>query len=153
MTTTCNLSSKIFSLFFWTLLISSIRGGKSCGLERDQLYSPERNSSQPVIWLVQLLSLIISLAKYSYFGKFSGKVGLLQLLRRTFLKVFTSCKENFKNCKCCSVARESETTVLPFHEFRTLHGYGSTDLRLYTSTKLKMVNYWFYSLKHKKNNI
>jgi hypothetical protein len=29
-------------------------------------------------------------------------------------------------------------------------GYGSTDLRLYTSTKQKMVNYWFYSLMHKK---
>jgi hypothetical protein len=32
-------------------------------------------------------------------------------------------------------------------------GYGSTDLRLYTSTKLKMVNYWFYSLMHKKRNL
>jgi hypothetical protein len=31
-------------------------------------------------------------------------------------------------------------------------GYGSTDLRLYTSTKPKMVNYWFYSLLHKKQN-
>jgi hypothetical protein len=32
-------------------------------------------------------------------------------------------------------------------------GYGSTDLRLYTSTQLKIVNYWFYSLKHKKQNL
>jgi hypothetical protein len=31
-----------------------------------------------------------------------------------------------------------------------MEGYGSKDLRLYTSTKLKMVNYWFYPLKHKK---
>jgi hypothetical protein len=29
-------------------------------------------------------------------------------------------------------------------------GYGLTNLRLYTSTKLKMVNYWLYSLMHKK---
>jgi hypothetical protein len=28
--------------------------------------------------------------------------------------------------------------------------YGSTDLRLYTSTKLKIVIYWLYSLMHKK---
>ncbi len=32
-------------------------------------------------------------------------------------------------------------------------GYGLTDLRLYTSTKLKIVNYWFYSLKLKKQNL
>jgi hypothetical protein len=29
-------------------------------------------------------------------------------------------------------------------------GYGSTDLRLYKSTKLKIANYWLYSLMHKK---
>jgi hypothetical protein len=28
-------------------------------------------------------------------------------------------------------------------------GYGSTDLQLYTSTKLKIVKYWLYSLMHK----
>ncbi len=32
-------------------------------------------------------------------------------------------------------------------------GYGSTDLRLDTSTKLKMVNYWWYWLHHKKKNL
>jgi hypothetical protein len=32
-------------------------------------------------------------------------------------------------------------------------GYGSTDLRLYTSTKLKIVNYWLYSLMHKNQNL
>ncbi len=34
-----------------------------------------------------------------------------------------------------------------------IFGHGSTDLRLYTSTKLKMVKYRFYSLKHKKQNL
>ncbi len=32
-------------------------------------------------------------------------------------------------------------------------GYGSTDLRLDTSTKLKMVNYWWYWPHHKKKNL
>jgi hypothetical protein len=32
-------------------------------------------------------------------------------------------------------------------------GYGLTDLQLYTSTKLKIVNYWLYSLIHKKQNL
>ncbi len=40
-----------------------------------------------------------------------------------------------ESCKCCC------------------SGYGSTDLRLYTSTKLKIVNYRFYSLMHKKQNL
>jgi hypothetical protein len=31
-------------------------------------------------------------------------------------------------------------------------GCGSTDLRLYTSTKLKIVKYWLYSLMHKKKH-
>jgi hypothetical protein len=31
--------------------------------------------------------------------------------------------------------------------------YGSTDLRLYTSAKLKIVNYWLYSLMHNKQNL
>jgi hypothetical protein len=33
------------------------------------------------------------------------------------------------------------------------HGYGSTDLRLYTSTKQKIANYWLYSVMHKKQNL
>ncbi len=28
------------------------------------------------------------------------------------------------------------------------NGYGSTDLQLFTSTKLKIVNYWLYSPMH-----
>ncbi len=45
--------------------------------------------------------------------------------------------------------------VLQFQEEKCSisFSYGSTDLRLYTSTKLKIVNYWFYSLKHKKQNL
>jgi hypothetical protein len=31
--------------------------------------------------------------------------------------------------------------------------YGSTDLQLYTSTKLKIVNYWLYSHMHRKQNL
>jgi hypothetical protein len=33
------------------------------------------------------------------------------------------------------------------------HGYGLTKLRLYTSTKLKIVNYWFYSHMYKNKNL
>jgi hypothetical protein len=32
-------------------------------------------------------------------------------------------------------------------------GDDSTDLRLYTSTKLKIVNHCLYSFKHKKQNL
>jgi hypothetical protein len=32
------------------------------------------------------------------------------------------------------------------------YSYSSTDLRLYTSTKLKIVNYWLYWIMHKKQN-
>jgi hypothetical protein len=34
-----------------------------------------------------------------------------------------------------------------------LEGCDSTDLRHYTSTKQKIVNYWFYSIVHKKKKL
>jgi hypothetical protein len=45
------------------------------------------------------------------------------------------------------------TTDAEFQRRNEIKGYGSTDLRLYISTKQKIVNYWLYSLMHKKQNL
>jgi hypothetical protein len=42
------------------------------------------------------------------------------------------------------------TSVFWHHSIK---GHGSTDLRLDTSTKLKMVNYWWYRPHHKKQHL
>ncbi len=44
------------------------------------------------------------------------------------------------------------TTTL-IDKINTLGGYSSTDLRLYTSTKQRIVHYLFYSLMHKEQNL
>jgi hypothetical protein len=52
-------------------------------------------------------------------------------------------------CSLCSCYHQSIRVCCS----ATPIGYGSTDLRLFTSTKLKIVNYWFYTLMHKKQNL
>jgi uncharacterized membrane protein len=53
----------------------------------------------------------------------------------------------------CPTQRLQYSFPYSIYIYVCLNGYGSTDLRLYTSTKQKIVNYWFYSLMHKKQNL
>jgi hypothetical protein len=65
---------------------------------------PELNSSKPLVWLVQFLILIISLAEYFQFRRFFGTAAV------QFPLYFTSCEKSFTNC---NIATEAQKNVKP----------------------------------------